>query len=304
MLLHFFLRFFILKYKQVQLDKISIAPFKRKWQTDLRLFAENFSRKEPKQAFLDKAVILYSMRTKIWAINGRRAVCNLLILMMLAAVSVTAGLGINLATSAKMYNGVYYSGEETSNKITLMVNVYWGTEYLDDMLKTFEENNVKTTFFVGGTWAVKESEMLEKIYNAGHEIGNHGYYHLDQGKKSLEKNREEISNTHNLVKSLIGVEMNLFAPPSGSYNKSTVEVANELGYKIIMWTEGRDTVDWNHKTDCEWVFQHAIKNCKGGDFVLMHPTQATRDSLDRIIKTLKEKGFELCTVSENLGLDI
>lgn len=243
------------------------------------------------------------MKTKIWTINGRRVFCSVIIVMMLAAVGVMAGFGINLISGAKMYNGVYYSGDENSNKITLMVNVYWGTEYLDDMLKTLEENDVKTTFFVGGTWAVKESEMLEKIHSAGHEIGNHGYYHLDQGKKSEKMNYEEISNTHNLVKDLIGVEMNLFAPPSGSYNKKTVEIANELGYKTIMWTEGRDTVDWNHKTDSEWVYSHAIKNCKGGDFVLMHPTQATRDCLDKIIKTLKEKGFELCTVSENLGIE-
>ncbi len=93
--------------------------------------------------------------------------------------------------------------------------------------------------------------------------------------------------------------MNLFAPPSGSYNKKTVEMANELGYKTIMWTEGRDTIDWRDK-DSEVIYSRAIKNCKGGDFVLMHPTEATKNALDRIIKTLKQQGFELCTVSENL----
>ena len=169
------------------------------------------------------------------------------------------------------------------------------------MLQILKDNDVKTTFFVGGTWAVKESAMLQKIYDQGHEIANHGYYHKDQGKLSAEKNFEEISNTHNIVKKLLGIDMNLFAPPSGSFNKKTVEIATELGYKTIMWTEGRDTIDWRDK-DSEIIFQRAVKNCKGGDLVLMHPTAATRDAFERIIKDLKSKNFDLCTVSQNINL--
>jgi len=238
-------------------------------------------------------------KTYIWTINGRRVLTNLIIVIMLIAVSCVALYGINFVTSSKMVNGVYYSGNENSKKVSLMINVYWGTEFLDEMLQILEDNDVKTTFFVGGTWAVKESDMLEKIYKAGHEIGNHGYYHKEQGKLTADKNYEEIVNTHKLVKQILGIDMNLFAPPSGSYNKKTVEMANELGYKTIMWTEGRDTIDWRDK-DSEVIYSRAIKNCKGGDFVLMHPTEATKNALDRIIKTLKQQGFELCTVSENL----
>lgn len=237
------------------------------------------------------------MKTKIWTISGKRILSNLIIVVMLVAVSCMAAFGINYVTSSKMYNGVYYSGDENSNKISLMINVYWGTEFLDDILDILAQNDVKTTFFVGGTWAVKESEMLQKIFDAGHEIGNHGYYHKDQGKISAEKNLEEIKTTHTLVKSLIGIDMNLFAPPSGSYNKKTVEIADELGYKTIMWT--RDTIDWRDK-DSNLITKRALDNAKGGDFVLMHPTQATRDALDGIIKTLKALGFQLCTVSDNL----
>lgn len=239
-------------------------------------------------------------KVRFFTISSRKFFSNALILVMLVAMSCVAVYGINIVQSSSVVNGVYYSGDENSNKVTLMINVYWGTEYLDDMLQVLADNDVKTTFFVGGTWAVKESEMLKKIYDAGHEIGNHGYYHKDQGKLSAEKNFEEITNTHKLVKSLIGIDMNLFAPPSGSYNRKTVEIATELGYKTIMWTDGRDTIDWRDQ-DSEVIFKRAIKNCKGGDFVLMHPTEATKNALDKTIKTLKQQGFELCTVSENLG---
>ena len=235
---------------------------------------------------------------KIWTFNLHRQFINFLIVIMLVVVSTLAVLGVSLSTTSSFINGVYYSGNTDSNKISLMINVYWGTEYLDGMLEILDKYDVKTTFFVGGTWAVKESDMLQKIYDAGHEIGNHGYSHKDQDKLNREQNKNEILTTHTLVNDLIGVNMDLFAPPSGAYNKTTVEVATELGYKTIMWT--RDTIDWRDK-DEEIIYSRAIKDAKGGDLILMHPTACTLLALERIIVSLQEQGFILTTVSENLA---
>lgn len=201
-------------------------------------------------------------------------------------------------TTSNVINGVYYSGNEESNKISLMINVYWGTEYLDGMLQILDKYDVKTTFFVGGTWAVKESDMLEKIYEKGHEIGNHGYTHKDQDKLNREQNQKEILTTHNIVKDLLNIDMNLFAPPSGAYSKTTVEVASSLGYQTIMWT--RDTIDWRDK-DADLIYSRAVKDAKGGDLVLMHPTEKTLEALENIIITLQEKGLKVTTVSDTLS---
>ena len=226
---------------------------------------------------------------------------NFLIVLMLLVVASCAVLGVNMITTSSVINGVYYSGNEDSNKISLMINVYWGTEYLDGMLEILDKYDVKTTFFVGGTWAVKESDMLEKIYESGHEIGNHGYAHKDQDKLSREQNQKEILMTHNIVDELLGFEMNLFAPPSGAYSKTTVEVASELGYQTIMWT--RDTIDWRDK-DADLIYSRAVKDAKGGDLVLMHPTEKTLEALERIIITLQEKGLKITTVSDNLSAEV
>lgn len=233
----------------------------------------------------------------IFTINFRRQFVNLLIFVMLGVVTTFAILGVNLVSTSSVVNGVYYSGNENSNKISLMINVYWGTEYLDGMLDILDKYDVKTTFFVGGTWAVKESDMLTKIYEKGHEIGNHGYSHKDQDKLSREDNKKEILTTHNIVKDLLGIDMTLFAPPSGAYSRTTVEVANELSYQTIMWT--RDTIDWRDK-DANLIYSRAIKNAKGGDLVLMHPTQKTLEALENIIVELQSKGFKLTTVSDAL----
>ena len=193
---------------------------------------------------------------------------------------------------------VYYNGDRSSKDVSLMVNVYWGEEYLDDMLAILQENNVKTTFFVGGVWAVKNADYLEKIKDGGHEIANHGYHHKDHNKISKQENINQINNTHKIIKQLVGVDMNLFAPPSGAYNKTTVECASSLGYKTIMWS--RDTIDWRDQ-DENLIYSRAIKNAAGGDLILMHPTKATAAALPKIISYFQENGFNLTTVGQVLG---
>ena len=232
------------------------------------------------------------------SINLRNHFVNVVIILMLFIVASCAFLGVNIVTTSNVINGVYYSGNEESNKISLMINVYWGTEYLDGMLEILDKYDVKITFFVGGTWAVKESDMLEKIYEKGHEIGNHGYTHKDQDKLNREQNQKEILTTHNIVKDLLNIDMNLFAPPSGAYSKTTVEVASSLGYQTIMWT--RDTIDWRDK-DADLIYSRAVKDAKGGDLVLMHPTEKTLEALENIIITLQEKGLKVTTVSDTLS---
>ena len=165
------------------------------------------------------------------------------------------------------------------------------------MLELFKEYGVKTTFFIGGTWAEKEQEMLNKIYADGHEIGNHGYFHLDQDKLNYDQNKEEIENTHKLIKVYLGLDMNLFAPPSGAFNNATLEVAKDLGYSTIMWS--KDTIDWRDK-DSSIIYSRATNNIEGGDLILMHPTEKTVEALPAMLEFYKLKGFQVSPVSEVL----
>ncbi|MBQ7452771.1 MAG: polysaccharide deacetylase family protein [Clostridia bacterium] len=199
--------------------------------------------------------------------------------------------------SANIVNGVYYSGNTETKNVSLMINVYWGTEFLDSMLKTLKDHNVKTTFFVGGSWVNDNPEVLKKVYAQGHEIANHGFYHKDHENLTAERNREEISYNHQVVKATIGVDMNLFAPPSGSYSKTTVKVANDLGYKTIMWT--RDTIDWRDH-DADLIYSRATSKMSGGDLILMHPTAQTAQALPKILDYIEQNGFLATTVSETL----
>jgi len=216
-------------------------------------------------------------------------------LSMAAVIFTLLCLGLSGASVAVSADEKPIYKGSAQDKASLMINVYWGTEYVDDMLATLKEKGVKTTFFVGGSWVRDNEEVFRRIVADGHEIGNHGFFHKDHDKINAARNREEISSAHNLVKELTGVEMRLFAPPSGAFNDVTLEIAKELGYTTIMWS--KDTIDWRDK-DEELIFKRATKNATGGDLVLMHPTKATAAVLGRIIDEWSGKGISVAPVSE------
>jgi len=222
---------------------------------------------------------------------------NFTIACMLVALGVLSFSGGITAVFAPSSENVFYKGDAQKNKVSIMINVYWGNEYLPSMLSTLKENKVHSTFFVGGMWVSKYPEDFMSIWDAGHEIGNHGYFHKDGDKLDYNQNKAEIENTHKLVKEYTGADMHLFAPPSGAIGTQTIKAAENLGYKVIMWS--KDSIDWRDQ-DEELIFSRVTKNLSGGDFILMHPTLSTSKVLDRIIKFIQNSGFEIVPVSQCL----
>ncbi len=195
----------------------------------------------------------------------------------------------------------YYKGNTARNEVALMINVYWGTEYLDDILKVLENHKAKCTFFVGGSWASKNSDYLGKMIANGHEIGNHGYFHKDHAKLNYQQNKAEITSNNTLVKGLTGYTMTLFAPPSGSYSDTTLKVAQEVGMQVIMWS--RDTIDWRDK-DSSLVYSRATNKIGAGDMILMHPTAHTLAALGDILSYYENNNLTPVTVSQIIKQEI
>lgn len=202
----------------------------------------------------------------------------------------------SIVASAKT-EGVYYNGDITKPNASLMINVYQGSEFIEPIMHALTEGGAKATFFVGGSWASRNPELVKKIVDNGFEIGNHGYLHKDHDKISAERQRQEITTCHDLIKQLTGVEMTLFAPPSGAYNRTTVEICNTLNYKTIMWT--LDTIDWRDKSS-DLVFKRATKKIQNGNLILMHPTAHTLEALPSVISAYTRAGIQLVSVSDNI----
>ena len=228
----------------------------------------------------------------------RNCVCNFVLLATVCGLLfVTFSDDIENVFSPSE-NRAIYRGNTEKQRVSLMFNVYWGTEYIEPILETLEKHNVKATFFIGGSWANKNSELLEKIAEFGHEIGNHGYFHKDHDRLNYNQNSEEIFTAEKMIEAMCGVKTRLFAPPSGAFSKTTLKSANDLGYQVIMWS--KDTIDWRDQ-DVMLIYSRATKDLKAGDFVLMHPTNATLKALNDILEYYETAKFEVVTVSENMN---
>ncbi|HZK34529.1 MAG TPA: polysaccharide deacetylase family protein [Bacillota bacterium] len=188
-----------------------------------------------------------------------------------------------------------YKGNENNPYIAFECNVVWGTEYVPQMLDIFASNDIKITFFIGGEWAEENHELLLRMVDEGHEIGNHGYGHKHHSKLNQEGNTSEIQMAEDIIKDIIGIRTSLFAPPYGEFNDVTLRAAKSLGYKTIMWS--KDTIDWR-RDGVDKIKQRVLNNPENGDLVLMHPTADTVKALPDIIETLHRLGFKVTSVSE------
>ncbi|MFA5758434.1 MAG: polysaccharide deacetylase family protein [Clostridia bacterium] len=225
-------------------------------------------------------------------------ISNLIISLVLISIFAFTFVADIQSVSGKNDNSPIFRGNTDIANVSLMFNVYTGTEYIEPIMQVLKNNNVTATFFVGGSWANSNTNTVKSIYEQGFEIGNHGYWHKDHKKLSVDRNQEEIYITHQLIKELTNYSMTLFAPPSGSYSGVTLDVATNLGYTTIMWS--KDTIDWRDKNQ-ELVYNRATKNPKNGDLILMHPTAHTLSALDSIIKFYLAKNFNIVSVSQNIN---
>jgi peptidoglycan/xylan/chitin deacetylase (PgdA/CDA1 family) len=223
---------------------------------------------------------------------------NLIILLTLTILIGVATFGDEAVAVSSSGGEAIYNGNREGNTVTLMINVYWGTEYVLDIAEIIEQYGFKTTFFVGGSWADDNNDIVKKLYNMGFEIGNHGYFHKKSSSLSYQGCYDEIIANEKLLKGILGVEpVKLFAPPSGDLGSNMFKLCKDQGYKVIMWS--RDTIDWRDK-DSTLVYKRAVKDIKGGDLILMHPTAHTLEALPKILDTVKASGLKVGTVSENL----
>ncbi|WP_339320233.1 polysaccharide deacetylase family protein [Paenibacillus sp. FSL R10-2734] len=193
-----------------------------------------------------------------------------------------------------------YRGNPAKPMVSLMINVAWGNQYIGPMLDTLDEENVKVTFFLDGSWLSKNPEVAKEMLKRGHEMENHAYTHPNMSTLSRARATVEIEKTQKLLKESLGVTNTWFAPPSGDFDQETVEIASSLGLKTVLWTV--DTVDWRNPSP-ESIVAKITSKAEPGTLVLMHPTASSSKALKAMIRGIKAKGLQLGTVSQTLSAE-
>ncbi len=165
------------------------------------------------------------------------------------------------------------------------------TEQLLDIL---EEKNAKATFFILHSYAQNNTQALQHIVQAGHQLGNHTYDHLDLTQLSEAEVHSQIDKNSDFIYSVTGVRTVLYRPPYLAYNANVLNILNDqsaIGVSL-------DSMDWTGITT-EEIVNNVINQAKDGDIVLMHdPLATTLKAVPDIIDGLRARGFEMVTVEE------
>jgi polysaccharide deacetylase family sporulation protein PdaB len=191
-----------------------------------------------------------------------------------------------------------FSVDTDEKKVAITLNAAWGADDTDTLLIILDENNVPATFFFCGSWVDNFPEQLKKFAAAGHEIANHGDTHAHVAQLNLSQNKNEIKRCHDKIKAVTGIEANLYRPAYGEFNDTVLAAAEELNYFTIQWDV--DSLDWKG-ISAQYEIDRVLnsKSLKNGSIILFHnDAKFTPQTLDIIIKGLKEKGYALVTVSE------
>lgn len=134
-----------------------------------------------------------------------------------------------------------FKGNPNKKMVSFMINVAWGNEYIPSILESLKKEDVHATFFLDGSWLRDNVEIAKQIQAAGHELSNHAFSHPNMSQLSRYDQTRQITRTEELLKQL-EVNNRWFAPPSGDFNTTTVQVAREQGLMTVLWTI--DTIDW------------------------------------------------------------
>lgn len=193
---------------------------------------------------------------------------------------------------------------QTNNKVVaLTFDISWGTNTPMPVIEILKANNVKSTFFLSGPWVKQYPEIPQRIQADGHEIGSHGFRHINLSNLSKNEIKEEIQKAHNNIKEVTGVDANLIRTPNGDFNDTVIEAIHEVNYEAIQW--GTDSLDWMNP-GVNTIIERVCKKVHPGDIILMHASDTckqTTEALPIIIKNLKDQGYEFVTVSELLKTD-
>lgn len=168
--------------------------------------------------------------------------------------------------------------------------------YTEKLLDELLKRNVKATFFLIGESAEKYPDIVKRMHDEGHLIGNHTYSHIELACVSLKKALEEIEKTNNIILNLTGETPGYIRPPYGYWTK---QIEKNVNMEPVLWDV--DPRDWS-VLDEQKVTCHVVKNIENGDIILLHDIFETSvNAALNIIDILEINGYEFVTVEELYG---
>ncbi len=182
-----------------------------------------------------------------------------------------------------------------SNYVFLTFDEGYEYGYTPKILDTLKEKNVKAVFFVTMPFVKENPDLVQRMIDEGHVVGNHSVNHPSSGigSLSLEDQINEVKELHDYVYENFGYEMYLFRFPEGKFTEQALAVVQSLGYRSVFWSFAHR--DWytDDQPDVAESLENALNKVHGGEIFLLHAVSSTNtEMLADLIDGVREKGFE------------
>ena len=201
-------------------------------------------------------------------------------------------LGSKNKTLIDKYNGIAMGNKE-KKYIYLTFDEGYEAGFTDKILQTLNSNNVKAAFFITAHYLNTQPELVQKMINEGHIVGNHTVNHKSMPTLTADKIKTEVMNLHSAIYEKFGYEMKYMRPPRGEFSERTLKITENLGFKTVMWSFAY--VDW--KEDSQPSYDEALEiiksNFHNGEIMLLHATSKTNSEImGQIIDEARKQGYE------------
>lgn len=171
--------------------------------------------------------------------------------------------------------------------------------YTGEILDVLKNNNVTATFFITAHYLNTQPDLVKRMVDEGHIVGNHTVNHKSMPSLSDEQIKDEVMKLHQAIYSKFEYEMKYIRPPKGEYSQRTLSVSNSLGYKTVMWSFAYEDWDEKKQPDEEEAKKKILDNLHNGEIILLHATSKTnKNILDGVIKGIKDEGYEIKSLDD------
>ena len=197
------------------------------------------------------------------------------------------------------YEGIY-AGNSDEKVIYLTFDEGYENGYTGAILDTLKEKDCPATFFVTKPYVKQNQELVKRMIDEGHIVGNHTVNHPSMPEVTDdEKLKNEIMGLHNYVKDLYNYEMEFLRPPKGEYSERTVAISKELGYRTVLWSSAYDDWDVNKQGRLEYAKGMILNYVHNGCVMLLHAvSKDNTELLGEVIDEIRNRGYEIRPLSE------
>ncbi|MCX7710296.1 MAG: delta-lactam-biosynthetic de-N-acetylase [Clostridia bacterium] len=195
------------------------------------------------------------------------------------------------------YGGLYI-GDTSKKEIYLTFDEGYENGYTSKILDVLRDNNAKGVFFITGPYLKEHEDLVRRMVEEGHEVGNHTIHHPslpEIGDKELE---EEIVGLDRVFFEKFGTHMKYLRPPKGEYSERTLAITQKLGYCNMFWSFAYD--DWyrDKVRGPQYAYNIVTRNLHNGAILLLHAvSKDNADGLQMIIQGAREQGYEIGNVN-------